>query len=155
MNQNPTSIASYPTVKTIVLVANREQKSRWQGVLGTYNLSRTSTSGITSPTPSTKLRILATSVSHPAMRNAPPKSVEPTYPAERVNHGLPPSTMVAPPTCGSIVSLSIRPPERIACGKGNEARLAQVSKGMDVAPQGTGNETRCDRAKEQRGMGMR
>ena len=36
MNQNPTSIASYPTVKTIVLVAHRdEQKRRWQEELGT------------------------------------------------------------------------------------------------------------------------
>ena len=81
----------------------------------THSLSLTSTNGNTKPTPRTKLKIFATSVSHPARTNAPPKSVDPIYPDDNTNPGLPPSTIVAPPTCGSMVILSIRPPDRIAC----------------------------------------
>lgn len=67
------------------------------------------------PTPNTKLNIFAIRVSHPANKNAPPSSVDPMYPDVSVNHGDPPSTIVAPPMCGSIVILSIRPPVSIAC----------------------------------------
>src|ERR1700722_14427761 len=86
----------------------------------THSLSRTSTRGQMSPTPMTKLIILATSVSHPASTNTPPKNVEPKYPAVNIIGGWPPSTMVAPPTMGSIETRTTVPPVSIACENNRE-----------------------------------
>lgn len=83
-------------------------------MLLTYSLSRTRTSGVTNPRPSTKLSILATRVSKPPNMNTPPKMVEPRYPAGNIIIGLPPSTSVAPPRYGSMVTDNIVPPVRMA-----------------------------------------
>jgi len=119
INQNPIKSPSYINVKMMVLSHRRSAEPHLISSSGiikiTHSLSRTSTNGNTSPTPNTKLSIFATRVFHPASKKAPPNSVEPMYPALSVNVGEPPSTIVAPPTCGSIVILRMRPPESIAC----------------------------------------
>lgn len=69
---------------------------------------------MSNPRPSTKLSILATRVSKPPSMNTPPKMVEPRYPAGNIIIGLPPSTSVAPPKYGSMVTDIIVPPVRIA-----------------------------------------
>lgn len=92
-----------------MLVAEAEQ------VHCTDNLSRTRIIGMTRPRPRKKLKIFATSVSQPPKMNAPPKRAEPMYPDERMMKGWPPSTRVQPPRLGSIVTLNIEPPVRIAC----------------------------------------
>jgi len=96
MNQNPIKRPAYITVSSIV------------------NLSLTSTNGVTSPNPNTKLIIFATNVSHPPRINIPPNKLDPMYPEQRMMNGMPPSTMVAPPMIGSIVILSTVPPVKTA-----------------------------------------
>ena len=108
MNQNPMRSPSYTTVNRIVLYAivqgakgrvvcglrsadkradNRDggrgidarvRKGGGKGAERTYSLLRTRARGAASPTPMTKLMILDTRVSNPAMMKSPPKSVEPT-----------------------------------------------------------------------------
>jgi hypothetical protein len=66
------------------------------------------------PIPMTKLMIFATNVSNPANTNAAPKNVDPIYPADKMITGIPPSTIVAPPTNGSIETRRIDPPVKMA-----------------------------------------
>lgn len=61
-----------------------------------------------------KLIILDTNVSNPAIINTPPKTVEPKYPAVRIENGWPPSTIVQPPKLGSMVTFRIVPPVKMA-----------------------------------------
>ena len=56
----------------------RVRKVGGKGAERTYSLLRTRARGAASPTPMTKLMILDTRVSNPAMMKSPPKSVEPT-----------------------------------------------------------------------------
>ena len=80
----------------------------------THSLFRTSASGARRPRPKTKLRILDMRMSNPARTNTPPKIVEPTYPAVRMASGRPPSTRVAPPMSGSMVTFVTLPPVKTA-----------------------------------------